>query len=249
MGQPAASGDACRAALRLLAPIGDQWGLAHAEALLGTIARSEHRLPEAIEHLTRAATAAAKLGFTAAEAYHLSNLGRVQQLSGDLPGAVATLRDAIDKACAAGDFRAAAVARVRLARVLRATGDPVSARAMTGSAMQWYAGYGGGEGALLGESTLAALDAEVGMTRAAERLGAVLDHARQAQDHEAEVLTLDALARSCAVAGELDQALDFLAQADQIMPSAAHLVFDSDRLDAHWARTHVEEATRAVAPI
>ncbi len=128
MGQAAASGDACREALRLLEPIGDQWGLAHAEALLGTIARSEHRLPEAIEHLTRAASAAAKLGFTAAEAYHLSNLGRVQQLSGDLPGAAGTLQDAIDKACAAGDFRAAAVARVRLARVLRGTGDLASAR-------------------------------------------------------------------------------------------------------------------------
>ena len=248
MGQPAASGDACREALRLLEPIGDQWGLAHAEALLGTIARSEHRLPEAIEHLTRAASAAAKLGFTAAEAYHLSNLGRVQQLSGDLPGAAGTLQDAIDKACAAGDFRAAAVARVRLARVLRETGDLASARAMTTTAMEWYAGYGGGEGALLGASTLAALDAEAGVAGSVERLGAVLDQAREAQDHEAEVLTLDALARSHAVAGELDQALDFLAQADEIMPSAAHLVFDSDRLDARRARTLVEDANRAVAP-
>jgi hypothetical protein len=126
-------------------------GLAHAQALLGTIARSEHRLPEAIEYLTRAATAAAKLGFTAAEAYHLSNLGRVQQLSGDLPGAAGTLQDAIDKACAAGDFRAAAVARVRLARVVRGIGDLASARAMTTTAMEWYAGYGGGQGALLGD--------------------------------------------------------------------------------------------------
>ena len=106
LGQPAASGDACREALRLLEPIGDHWGLAHAQALLGTIARSEHRLPEAIDHLSEAATAAAKLGFTAAEAYHLSNLGRVQQLSGDPQAAMGTLRGAIDKACAAGDFRA-----------------------------------------------------------------------------------------------------------------------------------------------
>src|SRR6478609_11406298 len=152
-------------------------GLAHAEALLGTIARSEHRLPDAIDHLTRAATAAAKLGFTAAEAYHLSNLGRAQQLNGDPQGAAGTLRDAIDKACAAGDFRAAAVARVRLARVLRATGDPASARSMTVTAMDWYAGYGGGEGALLGASTLAALDAEAGLAGAGERLGAVLEQA------------------------------------------------------------------------
>ena len=77
---------ACQEALRLLEPGGDQWGLAHAQALLGTIARSEHRLPEAIEHLSGAAAAAARLGFTAAEAYHLSNLGRVQELSGEPQG-------------------------------------------------------------------------------------------------------------------------------------------------------------------
>jgi len=80
-------------------------------------------------------------------------------------------------------------------------------------------------------------------------LRAVLDQARQVQDHEAEVLTLDALARSHAVAGELDQALDCLAQADQIMPRAAHLVFDSDRIDARRARTLVDDANRVVAPI
>jgi tetratricopeptide (TPR) repeat protein len=242
LGRPAASGDACREALRLLEPIGDQWGLAHAQALLGTIARSEHRLPEAVEHLSEAATAAARLGFTAAEAYHLSNLGRVQQLSGDEQAAVGTLRDAIDKACAAGDFRAAAVARVRLGRVLRATGDRVSARTMTNSAKDWYDGYGGGEGALLAESSLAALDAEDGATDAVQRLSAALEHARLAQDHEAEVLTLDALARSHAAAGELDRARELLAQADDVMPVAAHLIFDSDRIDAQLARSLVENA-------
>jgi tetratricopeptide (TPR) repeat protein len=247
MGQPAASSEACREALRLLEPIADQWGLAHAEALLGTIARSGHRLPEAIDHLKRASTAAAKLGFTAAEAYHLSNLGRVQQLAGDLPAAAGTLLDAIEKACAASDFRAAAVARVRLARVLRGLGDVVSARSMTMTAMEWFARYGGGEGALLGESTLAALDAEAGLTGADERLGAVLDQARQAQDHEAEVLTLDALARSRAASGEVDQARQFLARADEIMPAAAHLVFNSDRLDGRRARLLIEKAGSALA--
>ena len=39
---------------------------------------------------------------------------------------------------------------------------------------------------------------------ARQRLSAALDQARRAQDHEAEVLTLDALARSHASAGELD---------------------------------------------
>jgi len=196
--------------------------------------------------LCGAAAAAARLGFTAAEAYHLSNLGRVQQLSGDLRSAVGTLQDAIDKACAAGDFRAAAVARVRLGRVLRATGDRESALTMIGSAMEFYDGYGGGEGALLAEATLAALAAESGADDAGQRLSVALEHAREARDHEAEVLTLDALARSQASAGELDRALDLLAQADDIMPAAAHLVFESDRIDAQLARNFIEDARRPV---
>jgi tetratricopeptide (TPR) repeat protein len=248
LGLLGASREACRVALGLLEPIGDQWGLAHAQALLGTIARSEHRLPEAIEHLSEAAAAAARLGFTAAEAYHLSNLGRVQQLADDPLAAIGTLGDAIDKACAAGDFRAAAVARVRLARVLRVTGDRQAARLMTRAAKEWFDGYGGGEGALLAESTLAALDAEDGAVDAAQRLSLALEHARFARDREAEVLTLDALARCHASAGELDLALELLGRADDIMPAAAHLVFDSDRVDARFARVVIEEAQQAVAP-
>src|SRR5690349_23889019 len=37
------------------------------------------------------------------------------------------------------------------------------------------------------------------------------------------------LARSHASNGEFDRALELLGQADDIMPAAAHLVFDSDR--------------------
>jgi tetratricopeptide (TPR) repeat protein len=118
---------------------------------------------------------------------------------------------------------------------------------ITVAAMDWYGRYGGGEGALLGESTLAALDAEAGVAHAWERLDAALQRAREAQDHEAEVLTLDALARSHAAAGEFDRAAELLAQADEIMPSAAHLVFDADRLDCERARTLIENATSAVA--
>jgi tetratricopeptide (TPR) repeat protein len=202
-------------------------------------------LPEAIEHLSGAAAAAARLGFTAAEAYHLSNLGRVQELSGEPQAAIGTLRSAIEKASAAGDFRAAAVARVRLGRVLRATGDRESARSMVDSAQDWYDGFGGGEGALLAESTLAALAAEDGVDGvdvARQRLSVALDHARRAQDHEAEVLTLDALARSHASAGELDEALALLAAADDVIPAAGHLVFDSDRIDARQARAFIDNA-------
>ena len=91
------------------------------------------------------------------------------------------------------------------------------------------------------------MHAEAGGAGSVDRLRAVLDQARQVQDHEAEVLTLDALARSYTVAGELDRAVDYLARADEIMPSAAHLVFDADRLDGERARTLIENSTSAVA--
>ena len=168
-------------------------------------------------------------------------------MNGDPGTAAVTLRDAIDKACAAGDFRAAAVARVRLGRVLRAAGDRASARAITSSAKEWYDGFGGGEGALLAETSLAALDAEEGKDDAVQRLVIALEHARGANDHEVEVLALDALARCHAAAGELDQARAFLARADDMIPAAAHLVFDSDRIDARGARGLIEDAHPARA--
>ncbi len=76
----------------------------------------------------RAADAAHRLGFAAAEAHHLANLGRAQEQLGDRPAAAATLQRAIDTGEAAGDWRTAALARVRLGRVLRSTGDAQAAR-------------------------------------------------------------------------------------------------------------------------
>jgi len=71
---------ACTEALRLLGPHGDAWILSHAEAILGGLAQSQHRFAAAITHLRRAVDAAHELGFSTAEALHLTNLGRAYQI-------------------------------------------------------------------------------------------------------------------------------------------------------------------------
>ena len=84
----------------------------------------------------------------------------------------------------------AATARINLARVLRATRQHDAAQALLHQCDDWYRTAGGGDGALLTRALLAATsdsdDAD---------LEAITDQARLAGDHEAEVVTLDALSR------------------------------------------------------
>jgi predicted ATPase/DNA-binding SARP family transcriptional activator/predicted negative regulator of RcsB-dependent stress response len=242
LGETARGRAACDQALRLLGPLGDEWALIHAEAMLGGLAQAEHRFADATAHLERAAAAAHTLGFAAAEAYHLTNLGRAQQQSGDERAAAATLERAIDAAHATGDRRMAAMARVRLGRVLRALGQRQSARAVVQSAQRWYSAAGGGDGADLAEYVLAALDADDGAPHAGQRLSAVLAAARHAHTVEIEVLALDALARIQAEQGRTSNARTMLDTADRVMPAAHHLVSESDRIDRDRARSLLELA-------
>jgi hypothetical protein len=71
----------------------------------------------------------------------------------------------------------------------------------------------------------------------------VLDDAQQRHDPEIEVLALDALARTRAVAHDLDAAQIYLDGADQLMPSAQHLIGDVDRIDAIRARSLLTAAS------
>ena len=57
---------------RLLTPIGDSWGLVHAEAMLGAIAQAEHRFDDAATSLSSAAAASERLGFLGQAALHLT---------------------------------------------------------------------------------------------------------------------------------------------------------------------------------
>ena len=156
---------ACERALHLLAPLGDQWALNHAEGLLGALAQAEHRFADATEHLRRAAAATNALGFAAAEAHHLANLGRAEQQAADARAAATTLQQSQEVARRAGDLRTAALAGVRLGRVLRALGEPQPARAAVEQADTWYRAAGGGEGGVLAQYLLAVLDLDDGSRR------------------------------------------------------------------------------------
>jgi predicted ATPase/DNA-binding SARP family transcriptional activator len=248
LGETSRGRAACDAALRLLRPLGDQWALNHAEALLGTLAQAEHRFPDAASHLRRAAEATHHLGFTAAEAHHLMNLGHLQQQSGDRGTAIATFERAVATARSVGDLRTAAIAGVRLGCVQRAAGDRRSARVVAQSVQRWYALAGGGDGAVLVGYLLAALDADDGAPHAAERLADVLTEARLAHDVETEVLAQDMLARIHADRGQLTEARRLLDAADRVMPSARHLITDNDRIDGDRARSLLEPAATAEAP-
>jgi hypothetical protein len=146
------TGGATRAAteaVRLLTPIGDAWGMVHAEAMLGAIANAEHRFGHAADALTRAAALSERLGFAGQAALHLTTLGRVQQRSGAPGQARDTLARAIQAAATAGGLRIAATARIHLARALRGAGDQATARTLLEANDRWYRASGGGDGALL----------------------------------------------------------------------------------------------------
>ena len=105
------------------ATVDDPWLHVRRDAMLGELARIEHRFDDAVVHIGRAAETSGRLGFLQTEAYQLSSLGRAQCQAGDYAAGAATLELAIEKAEATGDVRLAALARVHLGRVLRALGQ------------------------------------------------------------------------------------------------------------------------------
>ena len=239
LGEITTAAAAADEAVRLLTPIGDSWGLVHAEAILGGIAQAAHRFDDASRYLEHAAVASERLGFLGQAAYHLTRLGRVRHARGQLQVASETLTRAIQAAIRGSDPRMAATARINLARVMLATGQHDTAHALFHQSDDWYRLAGGGDGALLTRALLAATsdgdDAD---------LEAIIDQARRAGDHEAEVVMLDALALRRAQRGQLRTAQQLLATADDAALAAVNVVDEVDRLDAHRAR----ELIRSGAP-
>jgi tetratricopeptide (TPR) repeat protein len=216
--------------------VDDPWLHVRGDAMLGELARVQHRFDEAVQHIGRAAEASRLLGFAQTEAYQVTSLGRAQCQAGDYRSGVATLELAVEKAESTGDVRLAALARVHLGRVLRAVGQVAAARAALETAAAWHRDAGGGEQAALGECLLAAMDAADLVPGAEERLRAILDDAQQRGDGPVEVFALDALARLAAEAGDRTRARDLLEQADRRMEPASHFITDLDRTDAHSVR-------------
>jgi predicted ATPase/DNA-binding SARP family transcriptional activator len=225
---------------RWLGEVDDPWLHVRGEAMLGELARLEHRFDDAVEHLGRAAATSGRLGFLQTEAYQLSSLGRAQCQAGDYVTGAATLEVAVEKAEATGDVRLAALARVHLGRVLRALGRGAPARTALTAATAWHRAAGGGEQAALGACLLAALDAEDHVVAAEQRLLTILDEARREDDAPVEVFALDALARIAMQRGELDAARERCDAADWRMPAASHFITELDRADARAIRPALE---------
>jgi predicted ATPase/DNA-binding SARP family transcriptional activator len=225
------AGDRVRAAAardqveQWLEAVDDPWLHVRRDAMLGELARIEHRFDDAVLHIGRAAQTSGRLGFLQTEAYQLSSLGRAQCQAGDYAAGAATLELAIAKAEATGDVRLMALARVHLGRVLRALGRTAPARAALEAAAAWHGVAGGGEQAALGECLLAALDG------AEERLVSILAAARREDDAPVEVFALDALARIATEAGDVVTARERSQEADRRMRSASHFITELDRTD------------------
>ncbi len=143
------------ACLRL---VDDPWLHVRGDAMLGELARLQHRFTDAVAHLLRTTEVCRRRSYAQTEAYQTASLGRAQCLAGDCETGVATLFRSIEKAEAIGDMRMAALARIHLGRVLRGQGCTAEARGALEKAVSWQRHAGGGEQALLGECLLAALD-------------------------------------------------------------------------------------------
>jgi tetratricopeptide (TPR) repeat protein len=216
--------------------VDDPWLHVRRDAMLGELARLQHRFDDAVLHIGRAAQTSRRLGFLQTEAYQVFSLGRAQCQAGDHAAGAATLELAIEKAEATGDVRLAALARVHLGRVLRALGQVAPARAALEAATAWHRAAGGGEQAALGECLLGALDAEDHVSGADQRLAAILQQARGDDDAPVEVLALDALARIAAEGGDVATARDLCEAADRRMQAASNFITDLDRTDARAVR-------------
>jgi tetratricopeptide (TPR) repeat protein len=236
-GDAVAAGAASSEADRLLRPLGDDWVLDHLDALLGYIAQAEERFADAATHLRRAAAAAGRFGYASTEGSHLDTLGRVLEQAGDIDESIATLERVIEIGRTTRQLRLLALGRVHLARVLRGHGDRTAALVAVRAADHWFASSGGGDGAALAACLHSAMDAEDGVAGADARLRDVLEQARGQHTPDIEIMAMDALARTAATAHDLVPARGLLEAADDLMPSARHLLGSADRVDAEHART------------
>ena len=74
-----------------LRTVEDPWLHVRGEAILGELARLQHRFDDAVLHLGRAAERSRQLGFQQTEAYQVTSLGRAQCQAGDYDSGAATL--------------------------------------------------------------------------------------------------------------------------------------------------------------
>ncbi len=85
--------DRCEDVQQCLAGVDDPWLHVRRDAMLGELARLQHRFDDAVDHIARAAETSHQRGYLQTEAYQVASLGRAQCQNGDHPagcGHVAT---------------------------------------------------------------------------------------------------------------------------------------------------------------
>ena len=236
-GDVVAASVACAEADRLLRPLGDDWALDHLDALLGYIAQAEERYDDAATHLRRAAAAAGRLGYASTEASHLDTLGRVLEQAGQIDEAIETFERVIEIGRTTRQLRLLALGRVHLGRVLRGHGDRHAALLAVQAADHWFESSGGGEGAALAACLHGAMDAEDGDSTASP-VCAPCSNKRVANTHPtSKSWPWTPSPDTPRTNDHFAEARRLLDAADDLMPSARHLLGSADRLDADHART------------
>ena len=218
------------------------------DAMLGELARIQHRFDDAVVHLGRAAETSRRLGFLQTEAYQLSSLGRAQCQAGDYDAGAATLELAIDKAEATGDVRLAALARVHLGRVLRALGQVAEARdgargggcvaprrrrRRAGRARRVPAGRDGRGGRVPGRRGTSRRDPRRGPTRTTTPTSRSSPSTRSPASPPKRATS--------------PRHSDLCETADRRMEAASHFITELDRTDAHRSGRSPERLSSVVA--
>ena len=207
------------------------------DAMLGELARIQHRFDDAVVHIGRAAETSRRLGFQQTEAYQVASLGRALCQAGDYDAGAATLELAIDKAEATGDVRLAALARVHLGRVLRGARTARAERArLWKRPARGTAPSGGGEQAALGECLLAAMDAaDRGRRRrgASRRRSSTMPPASRATPHGRGLRPRRPRPDRCVRRATIEPLTASVQSADRAgWLSVSHFITELDRADA-----------------
>ena len=220
----AATADATEA-VGALEPIGDSWGMVHAEAMLAGSPRPSTATTTRRALSPEPPTSPPPWDSSARPPCTAPPWRGSSSRLGD-PAALASFEQAIRDALSVGDGRLTATARLNLARLLRGVGQGADAVALFEENERWYKSAGGGDFALLTDCMLAA------ERRDEHALRSVLDAARATGNLEVQVFALDAQARLAAESRDRETAGDLLAESDRLAAHVAHVVDKGDRIDA-----------------
>ena len=209
--------------------VDDPWLHVRRDAMLGELARIEHRFDDAVLHIGRAAETSGRLGFLQTEAYQLSSLGRAQCQAGDYASGAATLE--------LGSRRPKPPATYAWRRSRGSISDASCVRPDTSHRHARHSkrrppGTAPPGAANRPRSASACWRRSTPRTRCAgaeQRLVAILEEARREDDAPVEVLALDALARIAAEGGDVATARELCEAADRRMEAASHFITDLDR--------------------